>query len=203
MGNRMTPVSATPLPRPTLGERLQHLCDQRQSSAAAVLMQFNEHAGHPGAAFGGFTRRGAHYDYQKKSVFVSRQLLALGSPELLRFILAHEVGHATQRKAKQYAIAWEQVGVIGLALWVLGAHAYAMPGWANSPTAFVTCLSGFYVGLRALDIWWEIDADKKARQLTGYRGKMAAIFDEFLAIETVHKPNFQAKVRTFIADFGR
>lgn len=193
------PVHLGPLPEAQFGEHLENSARARVSAAQEFLNKVCDLAGVAPVALGGYARRGAYFDYRTRKTYISRQLLALGSPRLIGFILAHEIGHATQRLAKRKVLAWEQQGTAAFAIWVLVAWLPQAPAWASSPWGFYALLGAFAVALKAADIWWEIDADKKARQWTGYSGSLGIIFDEFLSVEATSRTNWQGSVRILAA----
>lgn len=131
---------------------------------------------------------------------MSRELLAFGSRPLIAFILAHELGHATQVRAKENSVLLETLALTGLSLWVLGAYATKSSDMLNSPGAFMAALLLFMLTLRGTDLWWELDADWKARKLTGYKGSLRSVFEEFLRVEPTNRMKWHAWVRVWFSD---
>lgn len=189
-----------PLPEQRVGAMLDLAARRRTAAAQRFLDKVCKDAGVPGVTFGGFARRGAYYDYGKRQAFISRQVLAFGSPRLIGFILAHEIGHATQIVAKRRVLMGEQLTTIALACWVAASYLPTSPVWLNAPLAFFIALLATVLGLRLADVWWEIDADKKARQWTGFTGSLRMIFDEFLAVESTCRENWQSRIRAKAAE---
>ncbi|MCI1043379.1 M48 family metalloprotease [Caballeronia zhejiangensis] len=128
------------------------------------------------------TSNGPCYEALFNRIELDRATLALPEP-LLRIVVAHEVGHATQRKTMLLDFAWTVLSVMMLLsvpcivfaisseddLWRI-----TFPGIGFAFTLFV-CLKIWSVRAAKRAAAFELDADAKAAALCGPESALAAL----------------------------
>jgi Zn-dependent protease with chaperone function len=121
---------------------------------------------------------GPCYEALSNRIEIDEQTLSLPEP-LLRIVLAHEVGHATQRRKMLLDFAWTGVGLSALIAvpCIVYAGSLEREIWRVSAPglAFVLAFIAYRTRARRRTAALELDADAKAAQLCGAAPTLEAL----------------------------